>query len=90
MLLARAELEIGAEIPGERHLGAGLAAHELGQAAGELAFLQPPERRIEHLGDRQAEHAVAEEFEALIARLPPAERSTWVSASIRRLADSEA
>ena len=36
--LARAEVEVGSEIPGQRHLGAGLAADELGQTTGEFAF----------------------------------------------------
>ena len=44
----------------------GFLAHKARAQARELAFGKLREARIEHFGDRAAEHPVAEEFEALV------------------------
>ena len=73
-----------AELPFLGDLGAGLGAHELIVAAGKLAFARLGKGLEQKLGDGEAEHAVAEEFEPLIVlvRLERAARAlAWVSAS---------
>ena len=59
------------DVPGDRDLGAGLAAHEFGQAAGQFAFGRVGKGLIEHFGDGEAEHPVAQELEPLIACARP-------------------
>ena len=60
-------LSAGPEIHGARHLRAGLLAHQIGEPARQLALVGAWEGAVEHVGDDQAEHVVAEEFQALIA-----------------------
>ena len=67
MRFRSAELERRAEIHGARHLRAGLLAHQIGEPARQLALVGAREGAIEHVGDDQAEHVVAKEFQALIA-----------------------
>ena len=62
-----AELERGPKIHRARHLGAGFLAHQIGEPARQLAFVGLRESAIEHVGNDQAEHMVAEEFQPLIA-----------------------
>jgi hypothetical protein len=49
-----------------RHAGQRFFPHQAGAQLGQLAFLQLREARVELVGDRAAEHAVAEEFEPLV------------------------
>src|SRR4029450_10813087 len=63
-----AELQCRPEIHRARDFGAGLLAHQVGQAPRELSFIGPREGAIEHVGDDEAKHVIAEEFEPLIAR----------------------
>ena len=74
MRLAGAELQIGTDIPGRGDLGAAFPAHEFRQTPGELALRRAGERPEEQFGDGEAEHTVAQEFQALIA-LPTGLRS---------------
>ena len=48
-------------------LGAGFLAHQIGEPARQLAFVGFGIGAVQHVGNHQAEHVVAEEFEALIA-----------------------
>ena len=65
--LARAEADMVAEAPDFRELGAALAPHELGEALREVALIGRRELPVEKRGDHEAEHAIAEELEPLIA-----------------------
>ncbi len=47
--------------------GAGFLAHQIGEPARQLAFVGLGESAIEHVGNHQTEHVVAEEFEPLVA-----------------------
>ena len=60
-------LHRGAEIDRARHVGAGLAPHQIGEPARQLALVRLGKGAKQHVGDGEAEHVVAEEFEALIA-----------------------
>ena len=62
-----AEPDRGAEIDAARHLGTGFLAHEIGESARQLALVGLGEGAEQHVGDDEAEHVIAEEFEALIA-----------------------
>ncbi len=64
--LAAAHQDEVAEPPVLRHLGAGLGTDQMIEPAGKLAFISVGEMVGEKLGDGEAEHAVAEELEALI------------------------
>ena len=58
--------QIGRQARGFRHLGAGFALDEAVEAHGEPAFGLLGMIGIQALGDDQAQHAVAEEFQALV------------------------
>ena len=62
-----AELEAGPDVPGERDLGAGLAPHEVGEAARQFALRALRESQEQQLRDGEAEHPVAQELEPLVA-----------------------
>ena len=62
-----AELERGAEIHARADIGAGFLAHQIGEPARQLAFVRLREGAIEHVGNHQAQHMIAEEFQPLIA-----------------------
>ncbi len=64
--LAAAHQDEIAELPGLRHLGAGLGADQMIEPAGKLALIGVGELVGEKLGDGEPEHAVAEELEPLI------------------------
>src|ERR1700730_7871636 len=49
------------------HVGAALLADEIGEPLRQFALIGIRERAIQHVGHDQAEHMVAEEFEALVA-----------------------
>ena len=55
-----------ADVPFVGDRGAGLAAHQLGEPHRQFAFARLREALVEHIGDDDAEHAVAEELEPLI------------------------
>ncbi len=54
------------DIPCERDLGAGLAAHEIGEPTRQLALLRLGKSGIEHCRDGDAEHPVAQKLEPLV------------------------
>ena len=58
-----------AEARGDGNAGEGVLAGQHGQAHGERAFVLLGIGRVEQLGDHQAEHAIAEEFQPFIAAL---------------------
>jgi hypothetical protein len=64
--LGAAELQHVAERDLARDLGAGFLAHQRVEAGGKLAFGRPLVGVQERLGHHQAQHPVAEEFEALV------------------------
>ena len=64
--LAAAKAHMLAHAPFMRHVGAGLLAHEFGQALRQFAFGGFRKRRIEHVGHGEAQHAVAQKLEPLI------------------------
>ena len=76
MLFAFAGPHEGLRAPFERNLGAALLAHEIGETARQFALVGVRKRRVQHVGDDEAEHAVAEKFEPLIAlaAAPPPRR----------------
>src|SRR5882757_3128014 len=53
---------------------AALAAHQVGQPLRQLAFVGLGKGAIEHVGNHQAEHVIAEKFEALVAIAAAARR----------------
>ena len=63
----RAEAQRRADVDRARDLGAGLLAHEIGEAARQLAFVGLRKGAEQHVGDDEAEDVVAEEFETLVA-----------------------
>ena len=68
---------MAAEIDGARDMRQAFLPHQGCQAPGHGAFVFLAEGTIQHLGDDEAEHAVAEEFQTLIvlaALLPRAGR----------------
>ena len=65
-----------ADIPDGGDCGAGLAADQSREAAGQVALVGLRKGIIQPVGDGEPEHAVAEEFEPLVA-----------AAAARRLAD---
>jgi hypothetical protein len=71
-ILARRQDEVAAEIDGARHLGQGLAPHELGVAPRQRPLVLVGEAPPQELGDDQAEHAVAEELKPLVTLIAAA------------------
>ena len=64
-------------------LGAGLLAHQIGEPARQLALVGLGKGAEQHVGNDQAEHVVAEEFQPLIAAgavARPLSAEIWVSA----------
>ena len=55
-----------ADLPRERHGGAGLLAHELGEAAGQVALPGVWIGAEEHVGGGKSQHPVAEKLQPLI------------------------
>ena len=55
------------EIDRARHIGAGFAPHQIGEAPRQLALLRLRKGREQHFRDREPEHVIAEEFQPLIA-----------------------
>src|SRR5438552_2384746 len=60
-----AEPQCRTEIKRTCHIGAGLASHQIGEAARELALVSFGKCAVEHVGDRRTEGMVAEEFPPL-------------------------
>jgi hypothetical protein len=58
------------QIDGVRHLRQGLAPRQLGEALGQRAFLFVREAAVQDVGQRQAQHPVAEEFKPLVVVEP--------------------
>ena len=56
-----------AKVDGARDVGAGLAAHQVGEPARQFAFVGFREGAEQHVGDDQAEHMIAQKFQPLIA-----------------------
>ena len=65
--LRSAEPQRRAKIDRARHVGAGLAAHEIGEPPRQFALVGLGKGAKQHVGDDQPEHVVAEKFEPLIA-----------------------
>ena len=63
----RAELDVVEQSERFGDVGAALLAHEIGQALGQFALVGLRKGAIQHVGDDQPEHMVAEEFQALVA-----------------------
>ncbi len=55
-----------ADAPCFGNFGASLLAHQRGEAAGQLALGLVRKGVVKHVGDRDAEHPVAEKFETLV------------------------
>src|SRR6185295_5144258 len=62
-----AKFQCGAEVDRARDIGAGVAAHQVREAPREIAFVPFGKRAIEHVGNDETEHVVAQEFQPLIA-----------------------
>ena len=71
---AAAQPHVRGDLPGLGHSRAALAAHQRREAAREVALVGPRARPEEPVGDGEAEHAVAQELQALVA-LPPVRRA---------------
>src|SRR5262249_46878186 len=65
--LRGAEFYRSAEVERPRDVRAGLLANQVGETARQLALVRLGEGAKQHVGDHQAEHVIAEEFQALIA-----------------------
>src|SRR5580704_10674683 len=65
--LRRAEPNGGAEIDRARHVGARFLAYQIGQPARQFTLVGFREGAKQHVGNYQAEHVVAEEFQPLVA-----------------------
>ena len=65
-----AEPQFGAEVHVFRDRGAGFLAHQIGQPLRQFAFVGLGEVAIQHVGNDETEHVVAEKLEPLIARDP--------------------
>ncbi len=65
---AVAEDDVGHAAPGDRHVRAGLLAHDLGEALRQLALVCVRPSLEQPRGDDDAEHAVSEEFQPLVVR----------------------
>src|SRR4051812_45342437 len=63
----RAELDVVDQPERLCHIGAALLAHEIGQPLRQLALIGIGKGAVQHVGDHEPEHVVAEEFETLIA-----------------------
>src|SRR5262249_27401127 len=64
--LALAQAQVLADAERLRHLGERLLADQARPQARELALRELRETRVEHVGDGTAEHAIAQELEALV------------------------
>ena len=62
----RASAQLGLEAESLRHLDERFLAHEPGAKLGQLAFGELRKARVKLVGDCAAEHAVTEEFKALV------------------------
>ena len=56
----------GPKIHGSGDIGAGFLAHQVGEPAREFSFIGLRKGAIEHVGNHQTEHVIAEKFEPLI------------------------
>ena len=65
--LRGAEPQRRAKIDRARHVGAGLAAHQIGEPPRQFALVGLGKGAKQHVGDDQPEHVVAEELQPLIA-----------------------
>ena len=66
-----AEAERRAEVDRARDIGAGLAPHQVGKPPRQLALVALRKGAIEHVGDDETEHMVAEKFQPLVAAAAP-------------------
>ena len=64
------ELDGGAEIDAAGDVGTGLPAHEIGEAARQLAFVRRGKTAEQEIGHHEPEHVVTEKLETLIASDP--------------------
>src|SRR5580692_7043013 len=62
----RAEPDRGAKLDGAGDLGAGFLAHQVGEPSRQLTFVGLGEAAKQQVGNHQAQHMVAEEFEPLV------------------------
>ena len=62
-----AEPDRRAEVDRARDLGAGFLAHQIGQAARQLALVGARKGAKQHVGNDEAEHVVAKKLETLVA-----------------------
>ena len=60
-------LSTGPKIHVAGDVGAGFLAHQIGEPARQFAFVGLGEGAVEHVGDDQPEHVVAEKFQPLVA-----------------------
>ena len=72
ILLAPSEHQKAAEIELEGDLGQGLAAHQPRMPLGQRALALARKAGHQQVGDREGEHAIAEELQALVAALATA------------------
>src|SRR5438552_3481234 len=63
----RAELDVVEQPERFRDVGAAFLAHEIGEPFRQFALVGPWIGAIQHVGDDQPEHVIAEEFQPLIA-----------------------
>src|SRR5437016_8588727 len=63
----RAELDVVEQPERFRDVGAAFLAHEIGEPFRQFALVSPRIGAIQHVGDDQPEHVIAEEFQPLIA-----------------------
>ena len=70
--LALTEDEVRPDLPGGGHGRAGLAPDQCGEPSGEVTLVGVRKCAVEPVRHRQAENAVAEKFEALVAAAPAA------------------
>src|SRR5579871_293796 len=61
------ELDVIEQVERLGHLGTAFLAYEIGETFGQFALVGVRKRAIEHIGDDQPEHVIAEEFQALVA-----------------------
>src|SRR5438445_2263728 len=63
----RAELDVVKQPERFCDIGAAFLAHEIGETLGQFALVGPRIGAIQHVGDDQPKHVIAEEFQPLIA-----------------------
>ena len=66
MFFAVPQPYMGFDAPGERNLGAALLPHESGEAARKLSLVRRWERLVQHFGNGETQHTIAEKFEPLV------------------------